>query len=916
MNDRIPRLRIFNPGRLKDDELEATFIARQSLFEKIFKEIVGEKPDAIPQHHLLIGQRGMGKTTLLCRIRAELNKAPHRNHFLPLQFSEEQYVEVDRLSKFWLNAVDAVADALDAVNEETTAKDLDRRMRRLERKGNEAELAKSAQALFVDICQEIKRRPVFLIDNFHMLLNRLRKEDYTLRAFFMREGAPIIVGAATANPAHTEDYGAAFYDGFKNRALDRLTLSEMRTVLGTLAKRANKPELVQRIHQESARLAALSDLTGGNPRTTVLLFELFSRGFSEDAYEDLESLLDYVTPLYQSRLDQLSDQGQLILGTLAQHWSPADTKALVERSQLPRGSVTTQLHRLVETGLAEKVELPNAKVTGYQIAERFFNIWYLMRFASRRQRGSLVCLTKFLQEFYATPELERRARHLLSQDHLSTGQLTYALALSEADLDHSVSHELRTHAERLIIRSGEGIRERIKEILDPSAIPEHLYTVEELRKKLVDLVERVDEDLEVKPDTFADAVLGSVTMLDHRAGLADSEITAEQIQQITKDILAERKKLAAAYGEEAIAFLEKHLRNGLIDSLENTTAISEAIESAHSALQCGVIASVIASKSPPQAHDALRKAIKLDSESAWPWNHLGNLYKNELGRDEEAERAYRKAIDINPKYATAWNNLGILLESVFERHSEAEETYRRAIEINPKYAAPWNNLGILLKNRFGRQEEAEEAYQNSIEIDPTSAAPRNNLGNLQLDLLGKLDDAQNSFEQGIESMGRSSLFCQHNLVFLSRDFQDNAGDARKLLDDIERCEDGELADTWHLHDTLFASREQNWGLAASLLQQALEVIGGAFPADTKDDWFRATAVLLHQGYGTKLIALLEEGGWDKEMLPWFEAIRAHAAKNERLLLECPQEARKVAKEIYDQIAVRLQWLPESTRDIA
>jgi hypothetical protein len=63
---------------------------------------------------------------------------------------------------------------------------------------------------------------------------------------------------------------------------------EMREVLVRLAKDSGKPELVNRIFEETPRLAALRDLTGGNPRTAVLLYELFARGFSEDVYQDLE----------------------------------------------------------------------------------------------------------------------------------------------------------------------------------------------------------------------------------------------------------------------------------------------------------------------------------------------------------------------------------------------------------------------------------------------------------------------------------------------------------------------------------------------------------------------------------------------------------------------------------------------------
>ena len=104
------KIRIFNPHRLNEQELEQSFIAREELFRAMLADIAANDPAGVPQHHLIVGQRGMGKTTLLRRLALELQREPNRTRFLPLTFPEEQYVEVDRLAKFWLNCLDALAD--------------------------------------------------------------------------------------------------------------------------------------------------------------------------------------------------------------------------------------------------------------------------------------------------------------------------------------------------------------------------------------------------------------------------------------------------------------------------------------------------------------------------------------------------------------------------------------------------------------------------------------------------------------------------------------------------------------------------------------------------------------------------------------------------------------------------------------
>ena len=107
----VSQLTLYNPARLKDAEIVAAFVARKPVFERVLGDIVAEKPDSRAQHHLIVGQRGMGKSMLLARLAAELRTdAELSKRFVPLVFAEEQYA-VDRLSKFWLNCLDALTDA-------------------------------------------------------------------------------------------------------------------------------------------------------------------------------------------------------------------------------------------------------------------------------------------------------------------------------------------------------------------------------------------------------------------------------------------------------------------------------------------------------------------------------------------------------------------------------------------------------------------------------------------------------------------------------------------------------------------------------------------------------------------------------------------------------------------------------------
>jgi len=396
------RIRAFNQHRLNSEEIRAAFVARQKLFDFIVRDIAAHKPNSVPQHHLIVGQRGMGKSLLLQRIAVELLAEPLCQEFLPLTFPEEQYIEVDRLSKFWLNCLDSLADAMERENNTATVREIEATVRKLEiMDTDEITFGEQCFEAFREIWKKLNRRPVLLIDNFNMLLSRLRDSDYILRGHFTKRGGPILIAASTIYPNQTEDYGAAFYEGFKPHVLNPLSLEEITDVFRNLAEARERTDLVNHIQQERPRLAALRDLTGGNPRTALLLFELFAGGFSEDAYEDLDALLDVVTPLYQSRLDQLSQQAQTIVGALARNWAPMTKAGIAKLARVNSASVPSQLGRLREMGLVEETPIFPGKKTGYQIAERFFNIWYLMRFTTRRQRSSLSSLARFLKEYHA-----------------------------------------------------------------------------------------------------------------------------------------------------------------------------------------------------------------------------------------------------------------------------------------------------------------------------------------------------------------------------------------------------------------------------------------------------------------------------------------------------------------------------------
>ena len=915
------KTRIFNPHRLKANELEESFIARQELFRSILDDLASGKSKSPPQHQLVIGQRGMGKTTLLLRLALELHREPHCQHLLPLNFPEEQYIEVDRLSKFWLNCLDATADALEYEGKMEVVTQIDVEVQRLSQmQTDETTYQESCREAFTAVWKRLGRRPVLFIDNFNLLLSRLRKEDFSLRGYFSAPGAPVLVAASTVYPDEMADYGAAFYDGFKPHYLHPLTLEEVRDVLIRLAQTVGQPGLVDRIYRELPRLAALRDLTGGNPRTAVLLFELFADSFSEDAFEDLDALLDLVTPLYQSRLEQLSDLAQTIVGTLARNWSPMSKADIVSQARLVDSSVPAQLGRLREIGLVEETPLFPSKKTGYQIAERFFNIWYLMRFASRRQRASLACLTRFLEEFHTPAERTRSARELLQREGLTRGNITYAMALAGSlQGEPALARDLEWKAQLELIEQMQGVRARIADILDPDEIPHAVYSFAELKQRLE---QAVPADSQISGQAFARLVLGSPSLVPggidkphsgDRTAIAAAQLTSKKVDDLVNEFEMEATYMSQRFSKQSFQWLQSRLNAGTLTNWRDPEGLSSLVLLAPDETSLRFVREFghpdAKSNLSDAAFEKLCTVLELHpiakSEASERFNY-GLYLHEEFGRYSEAEHAYREAIRINPNDADTWNNLGNLLMSHLARYSEAEQAYREAIRIDPNNDDALYFLGELLSDHLARYPEAEQAYREAIRIDPKDDDAWNSLGSLLQDFLGRQDEAIVAYRQALE-IDQNDDCPRLNLAFLLRDHRHDLTEAKSILKELRQPE--EMRDTQALHEALFAAYEDDWSGVAMSLEEALSLINGRLPADTRDDWFRASAVLLHLGFGERLVGLLTECGADVALMPWFAAVQAHVLSDKRHLVNIPLEARPVAEQIFDQIDLRRQQLP-------
>ncbi|MBU2584695.1 MAG: ATPase, partial [Bacteroidetes bacterium] len=329
---------IFNPASQTEDEILSNFIIRLTEFNELFSTIKKDKMENPPQHFMIQGQRGYGKTTLLLRLRIEIKNDKDLNSWLvPVMFDEEQY-SVRTLAKLWEEVIEVLE------NEDNTFEGLSDKIDALYDSNTPEE---EIYNLLISSLKERNKKIVLLLDNFGDMIQKFtRKENQRLREVLITCNHIRLIGASSAILEFYYDYKQPFFDFFKVIMLDELNREETISLLRKLGETYKSEEINQIIEKQPERIEALRRLTGGVPRTIVLLFQIFADDINGDSFKDLEIVLDKVTPIYKHRLDSLSTQQQAIIDAIAQNWDAISTKEISKKIRMASKSVSSQLNQL------------------------------------------------------------------------------------------------------------------------------------------------------------------------------------------------------------------------------------------------------------------------------------------------------------------------------------------------------------------------------------------------------------------------------------------------------------------------------------------------------------------------------------------------------------------------------------------
>lgn len=633
---------LYNPRLWHANEVRAYYVARPALLDRIVDDLKREDANNHPQHRLIVGLRGMGKSTLLRRIAvaveddAQLNTA-----WLPLSFPEEQY-NVASLGDFWLNCLDALSDLLESRGQVAESARLDAEVEQLDRKDGEGALG-----ALLRTAGTLQRRLLLLVDNIDLVVDRIKNEDWKLREALQAHPEILIVGASAKVLEDSYNYQAAFYDFFKIDELRGLSEAEMRETIVNLARLNKADHIIERIDADPARLRVLHTLTGGNPRTAVLLYGVLLKGIDGDVRSDLEGLLDEVTPLYKSRFEELPPQSQQLLDKLALHWHPASAAVLTKQLGWKVNLVSAQLDRLIGAGIVERVKAPKSKRLNFQIGERFFNIWYLMR-TSRRLRRRLIWLVECLRGLYSNVELQAIAKHRMAQANTDIRDAETLVALSDAMDDPIFKRALTDCAlELLIDHPGEG---KISELFDLDGEERDI----EMRRQYIEIGRRFKQALATLPSNsperewmesaiFDDELVKKITateMIHAQDGATDA------IGPLLRD---SAKSAISKFGPKAARLVAKAIQSGLMKSLSDAEG-AKALALRWNEPYLGTLTRIRQLTKDKYNYTELeqncRSMLAYDEQGFLPWFLLASALVLQ-GRRGEAAQAAQRALTVD-----------------------------------------------------------------------------------------------------------------------------------------------------------------------------------------------------------------------------------------------------------------------------
>ena len=405
----------YTPSRQDPGFLERTATGRDKLLSVLLAGI--EQESRQPEHQLLIGPRGIGKSHIIALLHHKIKSSARlMAKWLPASFPEEaagiitlrDFMEkVTRLSSEELEDAGLSDDALKfrEILEVTDGESSNR------------EAANQLRSFLIGWTKKNQRKILILLENADRVIgDRITKrltDEKWLTDLLMNEDIFYLIATSATFFKQITDEDHPLCKLFRVDVIDELSLEESTELLIKYAAEEGRTTLVKELKTRTNRAQAIYTLAGGNPRLLIMLYILIRN--SDANITNVEagffSLLEDLTPYFQSCMAQLTAQEEKVLVAFAEVPEFLGPEEVSRNIHMQTDEVTVHLQRLESAGFVKKIEKSTLlsckgdELTIYRLSATSFRYWYQMNSEKNKEMSEI--FIRFLILYYSYSEIEQ-----------------------------------------------------------------------------------------------------------------------------------------------------------------------------------------------------------------------------------------------------------------------------------------------------------------------------------------------------------------------------------------------------------------------------------------------------------------------------------------------------------------------------
>lgn len=397
----------YRPGLSFPEQLLATTVGREEILQEILTALSSQGFEEEKQNFVIMGPPGVGKTHFIRILGKILQDAEQfKSLYTVLQFPEENH----RILSF----ADLLLGILEILGNITGDGKWTELYNTMIEEMNDTILIDSVMPELEHFCSASGKTLLILLENIDIFFKGQLRDNKNIKAFqkFITKSSYVtFVGTSRHNLIKTEQLRRSPYNLFDIKFLDVLTQNQTIELIKKYLEWDRRSDLLQSFEDLIPRINALYEMSGGNPRLSLILYELISKESSWDVKRQIERLLDQTTPFFRERMKALEPQERALLETIA--LIKIDQKTATNIAKNMRQSLqqtSSHLNKLLKANYLFVTDHPNdGRSKIYRIREGFFGLWLAIGH-SREQNTILPRLVEFFEQWYSEKPVREKKR--------------------------------------------------------------------------------------------------------------------------------------------------------------------------------------------------------------------------------------------------------------------------------------------------------------------------------------------------------------------------------------------------------------------------------------------------------------------------------------------------------------------------